>query len=94
MRPPTTQQPLPRAARLAILGAFAAFGGALLAWSWLQWPDLQVDFGRELYVPWRLTEGDRLHTDLSWFNGPLSVWWNALCFILSFSIRLLIFHAP
>ncbi len=54
----------------------------LAAWSWRRWPDVQVDFGRELYVPWRLTLGDALHRDVAWFNGPLSAWWNALWFKL------------
>ncbi|MEZ6014735.1 MAG: hypothetical protein R3F49_06460 [Planctomycetota bacterium] len=56
----------------------------LLAWAlvlahgaWDRGPDPWIDFGRELYVPWRITEGDALHRDLSWFNGPLSAWWNA-----------------
>ena len=55
----------------------------LAAWSWRRWPDVQVDFGRELYVPWRLTVGDALHRDVAWFNGPLSAWWNALWFKLA-----------
>lgn len=56
--------------------ALGAFGLALAAWSWRRWADVQVDFGRELYAAWRLAEGDRLHVDLAWFNGPLSAWWN------------------
>jgi hypothetical protein len=55
-------------------------GAALLAWTWRAWPDPLVDFGRELYVPWRLAEGDALFTDIAWFNGPLSQYWNALLF--------------
>lgn len=53
---------------------------ALFAWTWGTWPDVTVDFGRELYVPWRLTEGAQLFRDLAWFNGPLSPEWNALMF--------------
>ena len=33
-----------------------------------------MDFGRELYVPWRLVEGEVLHRDIAWFNGPLAPW--------------------
>jgi hypothetical protein len=55
----------------------------LAAWSWRRWPDVQVDFGRELYAPWRLTQGDSLHRDVAWFNGPLSAWWNAFWFKLA-----------
>ena len=58
----------------------ALLGAVLAAWSWRRWPDVQVDFGRELYAAWRLTEGDALYADLAWFNGPLSAWWNALWF--------------
>ncbi len=41
-----------------------------------------MDFGRELYAPWRLAEGGVLFRDLAWFNGPLSPHWNALLFRL------------
>jgi hypothetical protein len=58
----------------------AALFVALLAWTWGTWPDPLVDFGRELYVPWRLSEGARLHADLAWFNGPLSPHWNEWMF--------------
>lgn len=43
-----------------------------LIWTWGTWPDVIVDFGRELYVPWRLTEGQVLYRDIVSFNGPLS----------------------
>ncbi len=60
--------------------ALVALFIALAAWSWRRWPDIQVDFGRELYAPWRLNQGDRLYSDIAWFNGPLSAYWNALWF--------------
>jgi len=55
---------------------------ALARWTWGAWPDVLVDFGRELYAPWRLSEGAVLYRDLAWFNGPLSASWNALLFEL------------
>src|SRR5207244_2543655 len=58
----------------------AALG--MLAWSWGTWPDVLVDFGRELYVPWRLTAGDVLYRDIAYFNGPLSPYVNAAWFAL------------
>jgi hypothetical protein len=61
-----------------LLGALLLVWVVLLAgMAWDRGPDPWVDFGRELYVPWRLTEGDALHRELAWFNGPLSPWWNA-----------------
>ena len=60
----------------------AVAGVGMLWWTWRAWPDPLVDFGRELYVPWRLAEGDALFTDIAWFNGPLSQHWNALLFRL------------
>jgi hypothetical protein len=60
----------------------AAAGAALLAWTWRAWPDPVVDFGRELYVAWRLAEGDLLYRDVAWFNGPLSAYTNAFAFRL------------
>jgi hypothetical protein len=34
----------------------------------------------ELYVPWRLNEGDVLYRDIAYFNGPLSPYWNSILF--------------
>ena len=61
----------------------AATGALMAAWTWRAWPDPIVDFGRELYVPWRLAQGDALFEDVAWFNGPLSQHWNALWFRLA-----------
>ncbi len=52
-----------------------------LIWSWGTWPDVQIDFGRELYVPWRLTEGDVLYRDIKWYYGPLYPYTQALWFL-------------
>ncbi|MBL4702180.1 MAG: hypothetical protein JKX85_13080 [Phycisphaeraceae bacterium] len=51
-------------------------------WSWLCWPDPLIDFGRELYTPWQLTQGKVLYRDLMLFNGPLSQYFNAMLFTL------------
>lgn len=59
---------------VAACGAFAAFVTRE------RWPDVLVDFGRELYAAWRLSEGDVLHRDLAWFNGPFSPVANGLLF--------------
>jgi hypothetical protein len=67
------------AAHAALLAVVFA---ALAAWSWGRWPDVLVDFGRELYVAWRLSEGDVLYRDVASFYGPLSPYVNALWFRL------------
>lgn len=54
----------------------------MLAWTWGKGGDLLVDFGRELYVPWRLMNGETLYTDIAYFNGPLSPYLNSLWFRL------------
>ena len=50
--------------------------------SWRTWPDVLVDFGQELYVPWRLAAGDVLYKDVAWVTGPLSQYANSLLFRL------------
>jgi hypothetical protein len=55
----------------------------VLLWrGWGGWNDVLVDFGRELYVPWRLSEGEVLYRDIAYFNGPLSAYFNAAAFSL------------
>lgn len=49
-------------------------------WTWGTWPDAFVDFGREMYNAWRISQGDVLYKDLAYFNGPLSPHFNGLVF--------------
>ena len=67
-------------ARIRSIGRLVVFlaTAVITAWTWRAWPDVFVDFGRELYLPWRVNEGDVLYRDLAAFNGPLSVYWNSL----------------
>lgn len=60
----------------------ALVAAALTAASWNRWADPFIDFGRELYIAWRLSEGAVLFRDLAYFNGPLSPYWNAALFRL------------
>src|SRR5215831_10677178 len=48
-----------------------------LAVSWRKWPDPLIDFGRELYLPWRLANGALLYRDADDYFGPLSQYLNA-----------------
>lgn len=49
--------------------------------TWRKWPDLLIDFGAQLYVPWQLSLGKVLYRDVMYFaGGPLSQYFNALLF--------------
>jgi hypothetical protein len=50
--------------------------------SWRKWPDELIDFGRELYTPWRLAQGAVLYRDVDGIYGPLSQHFNAALFSL------------
>ena len=50
--------------------------------SWLRWPDTIIDFGEQVYIAWRLSEGDVLYRDIAYFYGPLSSYLHALLFKL------------
>lgn len=60
----------------ALLTAFALHA------TWLTWPDAVIDFSRELYLPWRVSCGDVLYRDLAYYFGPVSVYTNAILFVL------------
>lgn len=60
-----------------VLTTFIA--GAVL--SWRRWPDLVGDFGMQLYIPWRLSEGAVLYRDTFYIaGGPLSQYYHAALF--------------
>jgi hypothetical protein len=59
---------------LALLAGVTVF---FLATSWRKWTDPLIDFGRELYLPWRLANGAVLYRDADDFYGPLSQYLNA-----------------
>lgn len=50
--------------------------------SWRRWPDVIMDFGQQLYVPWVLSEGQVLYRDVVYFHGPLASYVNAIVFSL------------
>lgn len=55
-------------------------GSYMLHLSWFKWPDLLIDYGRELYVPWQITQGKVLYVDINHLYGPLAHYFNALLF--------------
>ena len=75
---------------LALVGLVFVVAAAL---SWRKWPDILVDFGMQLYLPWRISAGDVLYRDVMYVaGGPLSQYFNALLFeIFGVSFRTLIF---
>jgi hypothetical protein len=50
--------------------------------SWQKWPDIIVDYGIRVYVPWQLMQGKVLYKDIAYLNGPASVYFHALIFKL------------
>jgi hypothetical protein len=54
----------------------------LAAWSWRKWTDPIIDMGRELYVPWQITQGKALYRDIASLYGPFSSYINAFFFKL------------
>lgn len=49
--------------------------------TWRKWPDFLVDFGLQLYIPWRILHGAVLYRDLFYYpEGPFSQYFNALLF--------------
>jgi hypothetical protein len=79
-----------RWAGLALVGGVFFIAAAL---SWRRWPDVLVDFGMQLYLPWRISEGAGFGRDVMYLpGGPLSQYFNALLFkIFGVSFRTLIF---
>ena len=62
------------------LTALLFFALSLLASSWRKWPDPLIDYGRELYIPWRLALGGKLFKDVDDLYGPLSRYFDAALF--------------
>ena len=50
--------------------------------TWLTWPDAIYDFGSHLYIPWQISIGRHLYTDIAYFNGPFSEYFNAGLFAI------------
>jgi len=64
----------------------------LALWSWRKWPDLLVDFGQQLYIPWQLASGKLLYKDIIILHGPFSQYFNAFWFkLFGPSLTVLIF---
>ncbi len=76
---------LPGRRRWTELAGWVVLAGLMalfLARSWRKWPSPLVDFGHQLYVPWRITHGALLYRDVDNSYGPLSQYFNAGLFSL------------
>lgn len=62
-----------------VLGLLYAAGAAV---TWRTWPDAIVDFGHELYIPWRIAAGDAPYRDIFLVTGPASQLFHAGLFAL------------
>lgn len=56
---------------------------ALAIATWQKGGDLFTDFGHQLYLAWRLSEGEILYRDIPWLFGPLAHHVNAMVFKLA-----------
>ncbi len=72
MPPPAVSGEPPASARRLLLALlpYAVFA-ALALLSWNRWIEPYVDTGRELQVPWRIAQGERLYRDVRFYHGPL-----------------------
>jgi hypothetical protein len=69
----------------------AAVFVALAWWSWRKWPDVVIDFGSQLYIPWQLVSGKSLYLDIDYKDGPFSQYLSALLFhLFGVSLRTLV----
>ena len=75
------------------LGVVAVAFVLAAALTWRKWPDVLIDFGTQLYIPWRILSGAVLYRDLFYIaGGPFSQYFNALLFqIFGVSFSTLIF---
>ena len=53
-------------------------GGAAVALSWERWINPFMDSAREMAVPARVADGERLYRDVAYHYGPAGPWLNAL----------------
>jgi len=82
-------EPLPRWAPAVLVAGVVL---VMLVWTWGRWPDLLIDFSRDLYTSSQLAEGKVLYRDIAFFTGPLSPILNALWLrLFGASLRTLVF---
>lgn len=76
---------------LALLSLAALFALMLFA-TWQRWTHPIIDHGREMNVPLRLLQGERLYIDIIYYYGPFAPYFNAALYYL-FGVHLNTLHA-
>jgi hypothetical protein len=84
MPAPEPQTPDVHSARRDSLFALVVLGcvwAGLIAMTWRKWPDMMLDFGLQLYIPWKISTGAVMYRDLAYMTGgPFSQCLDALLF--------------
>ena len=70
---PHPRKQIPWTVVIAVLEPLSIVGFSiyLLTESWLRWMDPLIDFPKDLYLAWRVSEGDLLFRDVTTWYGPL-----------------------
>jgi hypothetical protein len=84
---PASQESWAAIARAVIV----AVAFCLAWWTWGHWADIQVDCGRELYVPLEVLRGKQVYRDFWYPYGPLAPYLEALL-IHTFGKHLVVFY--
>ena len=79
--PPTARREQGRQPHPAVLLGLCALYVLLAAVSWGRSGDVLIDWGRELYTAWQLSQGAVLYRDVASMFGPLAAYLNALLFV-------------
>ena len=75
-----------------LASAAIAVGFCLLATqTWAHWGDLQIDCGREVYVPYEILKGRMLYRDIAYPYGPLVPYLQAIV-VAIFGLHLITFY--
>ncbi len=86
-----SQPPPSRRLIASLCGSIVLLWGILLYATWAHWGDMTVDCGREVYVPWVLSIGQKLYRDVWYPYGPAAPYFNALLYLL-FGVNLTVLY--
>src|SRR5271168_3446695 len=75
----------------ALRGSIVAAAMFIVLLTWGHWGDIQVDCGKELYVPYEILRGKLLYRDIFYPYGPLPPYLGALLIEL-FGQHLVVFY--